>query len=121
MAWENQNGKTDIKSLALTELERELAALGEKPFRANQLYQWLHQKLARSYEDMTNLPKGLRERLAEQYVCTTLRRVQVQESRIDGTKKFLFALEDGHVVYDGDAHGPEAVVTPKAAGMGGTA
>lgn len=98
MAWENQNGKTDIKSLALTELERELAALGEKPFRANQLYQWLHQKLARSYEDMTNLPKGLRERLAEQYVCTTLRRVQVQESRIDGTKKFLFALEDGHVV-----------------------
>ncbi len=63
MAWENQNGKTDIKSLALTELERELAALGEKPFRANQLYQWLHQKLARSYEDMTNLPKGLRERL----------------------------------------------------------
>ncbi|GFH95717.1 putative dual-specificity RNA methyltransferase RlmN [Lachnospiraceae bacterium] len=98
MAWENQNGKTDIKSLALTELERELAALGEKPFRANQLYQWLHQKLARSYEDMTNLPKGLRERLAEQYACTTLRRVQVQESRIDGTKKFLFALEDGHVV-----------------------
>lgn len=98
MAWENQNGKTDIKSLALTELERELAALGEKPFRAKQLYQWLHQKLARSYEDMTNLPKGLRERLAEQYACTTLRRVQVQESRIDGTKKFLFALEDGHVV-----------------------
>ncbi len=98
MAWENQNGKTDIKSLALTELERELAALGEKPFRAKQLYQWLHQKLARSYEDMTNLPKGLREKLAEQYACTTLRRVQVQESRIDGTKKFLFALEDGHVV-----------------------
>ena len=98
MAWENQNGKTDIKSLALTELERELTALGEKPFRAKQLYQWLHQKLARSYEDMTNLPKGLREKLAEQYVCTTLRRVQVQESRIDGTKKFLFALEDGHVV-----------------------
>lgn len=98
MAWENQNGKTDIKSLALTELERELAALGEKPFRAKQLYQWLHQKLARSYEDMTNLSKGLRERLAEQYACTTLRRVQVQESRIDGTKKFLFALEDGHVV-----------------------
>lgn len=98
MAWENQNGKTDIKSLALTELERELAALGEKPFRAKQLYQWLHQKLARSYEDMTNLPKGLREKLAEQYACSTLRRVQVQESRIDGTKKFLFALEDGHVV-----------------------
>ncbi len=98
MAWENQNGKTDIKSLALTELERELTALGEKPFRAKQLYQWLHQKLARSYEDMTNLPKGLREKLAEQYACTTLRRVQVQESRIDGTKKFLFALEDGHVV-----------------------
>ena len=56
MAWENQNGKTDIKSLALTELERELAALGEKPFRANQLYQWLHQKLARSYEDNMSVP-----------------------------------------------------------------
>lgn len=98
MKWENQEGKLDIKSLALPQLQEELAALNEKPFRAKQLYQWMHQKLARDYDSMTNLPAQLRRRLAEQYACTCLRQVQVQESRIDGTRKFLFALEDGHVV-----------------------
>ena len=96
--WENQEGKLDIKSLTLPQLQEELAALGEKPFRAQQLYQWMHQKLSRDYDSMTNLPKELREKLAERYACTCLRRVQMQESRTDGTKKFLFALEDGHVV-----------------------
>ena len=98
MKWENQDGKVDIKSLSLTQLQEEMAALGEKAFRAKQLYQWMHQKLARDYDSMTNLPCKLRELLAEQYAYTCLRQVQMQESRIDGTRKFLFALEDGHVV-----------------------
>ena len=98
MKWENQDGKVDIKSLSLTQLQEEMAALGEKPFRAVQLYQWMHQKLARDYDSMTNLPGALREKLAERYAFTCLRQVQMQESRIDGTRKFLFALEDGHVV-----------------------
>ncbi len=96
--WKTQSGKLDIKSLSLPQLQEELTALGEKPFRARQLYQWMHQKLARDYDSMTNLPGELRRKLAERYACACLRQVQMQESRIDGTKKFLFALEDGHVV-----------------------
>ncbi len=72
--------------------------MGEPSFRAGQLYQWMHRNLARDYEDMTNLPRKLREELRERYGYTSLRTVTVQESRIDGTKKFLFGLEDGNVV-----------------------
>lgn len=98
MEWENQQGKTDIKSLTFTQLQRELADIGEPSFRARQIYQWMHRKLVRDYEDMTNLPRRLREELRERYGYTSLRLVKVQESRIDGTKKFLFGLEDGNVV-----------------------
>lgn len=56
--------KKDIKSLYLEELEEELGQLGEKSFRAKQIYQWVHQKLAADFEDMSNLSKALREKLA---------------------------------------------------------
>ncbi len=98
MMWENQEGKVDIKSLTLRQLKEEMAVLGEKAFRAQQLYQWMHQKLTRDYDSMTNLPQTLREKLGKNYACTSLRQVQMQESRIDGTRKFRFALEDGQVV-----------------------
>ncbi len=65
MKWENQEGKTDIKSLTLAQLKEEMISQGEKTFRAQQLYQWMHQKLARDYASMTNLPQTLRERLQE--------------------------------------------------------
>ena len=90
--------KTDVKSLTLEELTQELAAMGEKPFRARQMYEWMHVKLARSFDEMTNLPKALREACEERYEYTALRAVQVQESAMDGTRKFLFALSDGNVV-----------------------
>lgn len=88
----------DIKSLNLTELEEEVKKNGEKPFRAKQLYEWMHVKLARSFEEMTNLPKQLRESCKEKYQYTALEAIKVQESAIDGTKKFLFELADGNVV-----------------------
>ena len=59
--------RTDIKSLKREELCREMEALGEKKFRADQLYQWMHKKLAGSLEEMTNLSQELRRRLGEQY------------------------------------------------------
>jgi 23S rRNA (adenine2503-C2)-methyltransferase len=90
--------KTDVKSLTLEELTQELAAMGEKPFRARQMYEWMHGKLARDFNEMTNLPKALREACEERYEYTALRAVQVQESAMDGTRKFLFALSDGNVV-----------------------
>ncbi|MCR4599199.1 MAG: 23S rRNA (adenine(2503)-C(2))-methyltransferase RlmN [Acetatifactor sp.] len=90
--------KLDIKSLTLPELTEVLTGMGEKAFRAKQLYQWMHEKLATGYEEMTNLPASLRETLKERFWYASLDIVQVQESKIDGTRKYLFALRDGNVV-----------------------
>lgn len=90
--------KIDLKSLTIEELTHLLQEAGEKPFRAKQLYQWMHRKLAGSYEEMTSLPKSLREDCRERYSCTSLRLIQVQESKADGTRKYLFALEDDNLV-----------------------
>ena len=88
----------DIKSLTLDELKEEMEALGEKPFRAKQLYQWMHVKLARGFEEMTNLPLSLREKCAGRYEYTSVKLVRLQESALDGTKKYLFELPDGKLV-----------------------
>lgn len=88
----------DIKSMTLEEVKAIIVAMGEKPFRAKQLYEWMHVKLVRDYDEMTNLPKSLRERLNENYPYTSLKEVMVQQSKIDGTQKFLFALADGNCV-----------------------
>lgn len=90
--------KKDIKSLYLEELEEELGQLGEKSFRAKQIYQWVHQKLAADFEDMSNLSKALREKLHQQYTLTALNPVEVKISKIDGTRKYLFRLSDGNVI-----------------------
>lgn len=88
----------DIKSFTLEELKEEMALLGEKPFRAAQLYQWMHVKLARGFEEMTNLPRSLKEKCAEKYEYTSVKVVRMQESAIDGTRKYLFELKDGSLV-----------------------
>ena len=90
--------KTDLRSLDYEELQRELAALGEKPFRAKQIYQWLHEKLTDTPQEMTNLPAKLRERLCGDDDCTNLEIVDVLESKADGTRKYLFRLSDGNVI-----------------------
>ncbi len=90
--------KKDIKSMTFEELVVELDQMGEKKFRATQVYDWMHVKLARSFDEMTNLSGALRQKLADSYHYVSLRAVQVQESKIDGTKKFLFELYDGNVV-----------------------
>lgn len=84
--------------MTLAELQEDLEARGEKPFRAKQIYEWMHVKLAEGFEEMTNLSKVLRENCKLWYTYTSLKTVRVQESRIDGTKKFLFGLSDGNVV-----------------------
>jgi len=90
--------KTDIKSLNYDELKQELLALGEKSYRADQIYEWLHQKLAGSFEEMTNLPLATREKLSDRFTITRLENVKTQVSREDGTRKYLFRLADGNVV-----------------------
>lgn len=90
--------KTDIKSLTLKELETLLVGQGEKAFRARQIYEWMHVKLARSFEEMTNLSGKLRSKCEELYTYTSLPAIQIQESGIDGTRKYLFQLADGKLV-----------------------
>ena len=90
--------QTDIKSLTLTELWEEFQGRGEKAFRADQVYQWMHEKLAEDVSRMSNLPKAFREWLEKEYEYVTLEIVEIQRSKLDGTCKYLFRLPDGHVI-----------------------
>lgn len=90
--------KKDIKTLTLPELEAEIKMLGDKPFRAKQIYQWLHQKLVTDFDQMSNLSKTLRDQLKESYTLTALSAVDVKISKLDGTRKYLFRLADGNVI-----------------------
>lgn len=90
--------KKDIKSMTLEEMTEEIKGLGDKGFRGKQIYQWIHQKLADSFDDMTNLSKGLREKLRENYELTSLKLLDVKVSAVDGTRKYLFGLKDGNVI-----------------------
>ena len=87
----------NLKNLTLPELAETIKALGQPPFRAKQVYSWLH-KGVRSYEEMTNLPKNLRDRLGSDYSIQAPTVVRRQESRKDGTIKYLWQLSDGNCV-----------------------
>ena len=89
--------KQDIKSLRLEELQRQLAELGEKPFRARQVFRWLHRGAA-SFDAMTDLSAALRQRLDERYYITVPQVARKQQSREDGTIKYLWQLGDGNCV-----------------------
>ena len=88
---------TDVKSMTMEELKEFMTKIGEKPFRAKQIYAWLHQQLVTSWDEMTNLSKSLREKLSA-YPITALTQADVRISKIDGTRKYLFQLEDGNVI-----------------------
>ena len=90
--------KKDIRSFTLPELKKEMEAIGEKSFRAKQIYEWLHVKLADSFDEMTNLSKALREKLEANYEIPSVQMLERQISKMDETNKFLFQLQDGHVV-----------------------
>jgi 23S rRNA (adenine2503-C2)-methyltransferase len=95
--------KKDIRLLTREEMKQVLSALGEKPFRAAQIWQWLWQKHARSFHEMTNLSNPLRDLLEENFV---IRPIQADKSQFseDGTIKSRFRLHDGHLI--------EAVLIP---------
>ena len=88
----------DIKSMDDAQLQAYFEQLGEKKFRASQVYQWLHQKLVTDFEQMTNLPESLRKTLKENCRLTALTAERVQVSQIDGTSKYLFKLYDGNLI-----------------------
>ena len=89
--------KQDIKSMTLEEMTKALKDQGLPAFRGKQVYTWLH-KGARSFEEMTNLSKDMRAKLDAQYFITVPQVVRKQESKKDGTIKYLWRLGDGNCV-----------------------
>ncbi len=89
--------KPDIRALELQDLRTKMVALGEKPFRANQVYEWIWNKSARNFDEMTNLSRELREVLGQEY---SFRPVQVdfEQKSIDDTIKTAFRLYDGNII-----------------------
>lgn len=89
--------KQDMKSMTRPELEQALTALGEPRFRAGQIFGWLYRGVT-DFSQMTNLPKSLREKLDGQFTITVPTVVRRQESKKDGTIKYLWRLTDGNCV-----------------------
>lgn len=90
--------KVDMKSMNMEELVKFIEELGEKKFRAKQIYEWIHIKHVKSFEEMTNISKKFAEQLNEVCTLTSLEKADVQIAKMDGTRKYLFALEDGNVI-----------------------
>jgi len=90
--------KTDIGSLTYEELKEIIKGLGQPAYRADQVFSWLHEKCVRTFDEMTNLPAALRKSLAEICDLPVFETLRVQESAIDGTRKYLFGLADGNTV-----------------------
>lgn len=103
----NENINNDIFQLSFREVQSLIEEVGEKKFRAKQVYEWLHNHPISSYDDMNNIPKSLRQLLSEKYPMDILEIREIQQS-VDGTKKYLFELNDGNVV--------ESVLIPNSDG-----
>src|SRR5947209_13166293 len=104
---QDEAARPDLRSLDLSELSALVARLGEQPYRARQIFDWLHRKGAASLEAMTNLPRGFRERLAAETRLATLTVDAVQQSA-DGTRKYRMRTQDGKFI--------ESVYMPDEAG-----
>lgn len=89
--------KIDLKSMTIPEIEDYLVRLGEPKFRAKQIFVWMNKGVT-SFDEMTNISKALREKLKEQCTLTALRVERKQVSRLDGTIKYLWRLEDDNCV-----------------------
>jgi len=89
--------RPDLRALLPAELAAFLAGLGEKPYRARQVFRWIHQRGAASFEEMTDLPRGLRQRLSEEARLTVLEMAAEQRSA-DGTVKWKWRTADGRFV-----------------------
>ena len=84
--------------MTLPEMKEQISRLGEKSFRAKQIYEWINVKNASSWEEMTNLPKNLRVKLEAEEPLNTPRERDRQISAVDGTRKYLFEMHDGQFV-----------------------
>lgn len=92
----DESGKIDILSLLYDELEKKLIELGEKKFRARQIFNWLHVKHIKRFEEMTDISAQLRSRLNDVFCIKSLFEVKRLESCTDNTVKYLYELDDGN-------------------------
>lgn len=90
--------KTDIKSLDFCELKNEITSLGEKSFKAAQIYSWLHKRCCDDFNEMTDLSKDLREKLQNNYDIYSCSIEKKLVSMYDSTVKYLFRLHDGELI-----------------------
>lgn len=90
--------KADLKSMGLEEIQLFMEDLGEPKFRGKQVFEWVHKKQVSSFDEMTNLSKGLREKLQQKATLGGIEMVRRLVSQIDGTRKYLFALENDSVI-----------------------
>ena len=104
------SAKTDIKSLLVGEIRDRVAAMGEPPYRADQITDWVYQKRVGSFDDMTDLPRSLRDRLTNEFSFGSLIQVRMLGSR-DTTRKFLLQLNDRNLI--------ESVLIPASAALYG--
>ncbi|MGN0666577.1 MAG: 23S rRNA (adenine(2503)-C(2))-methyltransferase RlmN [Huintestinicola sp.] len=91
-------GKKDILSLSPEELTEQIVAMGEKKFRAGQIFEWLHVKRVTDFNEMTNISSEFRTKLSQTYCINRLNVVKRLESSIDNTIKYLYELSDGNHV-----------------------
>lgn len=89
---------TDLKSMNLKELEKVVLECNQSKFRAKQLFEWLHGKMAMTYDEMTNLPIAFREQLERSYPLKKTKILKKYISALDGTIKYLFELDDCHII-----------------------
>ena len=90
MTMSENTEKMDLRSINYHDLTDLILEMGEKRFRAEQIYDWLHKKQADSFDEMKNVPAALKERLSEEYAIYPVAINRVQESSLDGTKNYLF-------------------------------
>ncbi|MBR3249212.1 MAG: 23S rRNA (adenine(2503)-C(2))-methyltransferase RlmN [Clostridia bacterium] len=88
----------NIKDYNLNELKNELISLGEKPYRAEQIFKWIYEENVISFDEMTNLSLDLRQKLKENFTLCIYNILRKQESKTDGTKKYLFDVLDGNAI-----------------------
>lgn len=93
-----ESEKIDLRSMTLSELQSEIQKMGLPAYRAGQIYSWLHQKGASSFLEMTNLSKALREQLADRFTLWNCAVEDKLVSKVDGTVKYLFRLNDGELI-----------------------
>jgi 23S rRNA (adenine2503-C2)-methyltransferase len=90
--------KKFLLDLTPEEIEKEIEQLGQSPFRARQIVEWIYKKRTAKLEDFTNLPLAFRRELEEKYILRSLKLKDKQESRIDGTTRYNFETSEGYII-----------------------